>query len=186
MQQKSSQIPPTILGMENAGGRLFIRTMFKGLTTKIMDLRKAWINKLLQLESGWEKAGAVGAVIVGGTSGVGKSMFAAHLMKYVRSLQSPSSIVYHNLLERKCYVMPPPPVADRVRCTVSEHFPLEMDDDQNLVYLVDVGTSARDNPRQTRGFTVLFASPQAKVKDVVRDWSKQRGLFPPCTCHAGP
>ena len=78
-----------------------------------------------------------------------------------------------------CFVMSPRPAnAGAARSTVSNTFPLELMDDHNLIYLVDVGVSAKQNPSQTRGFTVVFASPHAKDLDLVKDWSKARNYLP--------
>ena len=178
VQQPHFSIVPTILAKEHTAGRLFIRSFFKDLTTKIMDMRQAWVDKLNQV-AGWETSEGISGVIIGGTSGVGKTVFAAYMMKYIRSRQSPPVMVYHNLMDRVCYQIPPrAAAAARLRCTVSNLFPLELTDDLNMIYLVDVGASALDNPSQVRGFTVVFASPQAKAKDVVRDWAKQRNYIP--------
>ena len=51
---------------------------------------------------------SAGGALITGNSGVGKSVFLTYLMKELRSLPRPPSIVYHKIAAQACWVIPPP------------------------------------------------------------------------------
>lgn len=92
-------------------------------------------------------------------------MFLAYVIKQLRSLASPPTIVYHHIAAHQCFIM-------RSGGTQAEMYTVitpRMVRDRTIVYLVDIGGSAQPGPIQCAAFTIVVASPHATVKN----WRKQ-------------
>ena len=169
----------TILGNPAEAGRLFIRPCFTALTELIMQLRQRWLDKRKQKE-GWDRkpGSARRGVIIAGTSGVGKSVFAAHLIKHIRSTQPTITVVYQSLTDNISYLIAPHPNgAPFVSCARSRAPPMKVMEANEWIYIVDAGVTARGEMYQAAAFTIVIASPQAKAGNVVHWWNKQ-SLYP--------
>jgi len=156
LQQPNSAAQPAILGDDKAGSRLFVRASYPLLTKLILDHRAEYVAM----------RSTAGGALITGNAGVGKSVFLAYLIKALRSMHAPPTIVYEQISEEACFVMRPG-VANAEEYKAASASMLR---DRSVVYLVDVGGTATRGPLQCAALTVVVASPHAKSKDIVQHW----------------
>lgn len=164
VQQPGQQIMPAIFGDEKDGARLFIRSCYSGL----------WKLIATQSEQYSMRATVSGGALITGNAGVGKSVFLAYVLKQLRSLAKPPTIVYDGISAKKCYIIR----AGAAQAEMYEDVAAKMVDDPAVVYLVDIGATALRGPLQCAAFTIVVASPHAKSKDIVQHWWSH-AKFPP-------
>lgn len=162
--QQLGHIQPAILGDATEGSRLFIRACYPSMWKLIEEQRNLYITKSTRS----------GGTLVTGNAGVGKSIFLAYVIKQLRSLTAPPTIIYHDISAEQCFVMTPG-VAKAVQY---EHCTASMVSNSSAVYLVDIGGTAIAGPLKCDAFTIVVASPHAKSKDIVQHWWSH-AKFPP-------
>ena len=164
--------PPYILGQEQHGVRLFTRSCYPSLCDLMMKLRGEFLDGDVEKKN----------LILTGNSGVGKTLFAAYLIKYLRSLSSPPNIVYEVLGDAVRYRLIPPPGGQAF--TESGDAPAAASL-KSTVHIVDASKNA-ETVASSHAFTIIIASPHAvgqlrkhKKQAIIRQtlympvWSKE-------------
>ena len=160
VQQEGHSVQPVIFGKAMDGARIFVRSCYTALWKLIQQQRDDYIdNKLVS-----------GGALITGNSGVGMSIFLAYVIKQLRSLTKPPTIVYDSLAKNRCYIIRP----GSSHVESYQEPPFGMDRDRSIVYLVDVCTLARRPPSQCSAFTIVVAEPYAKGQNILKGWKKYK------------
>ena len=146
------QLTKDLLGLPNLGARFFIRSCFDPFVAALLKAKEQ--NN---------------AVVIGGNSGVGKSLFLLYLLRQRRPHQS---IVFQKT-DGVCLVMK---VGDSavVRYAHNVDVP-DLLEDSDTLYLVDVGSTRGNAPLNVAALTIPIVSPLG-LSNTLKQWRKDKSF----------